>query len=184
MGGPHLPVFTSLVCVWNVCVGVMGGDLGRLKSPMVMKGLNNFAKTPSTGSRVLNNGCFVYIDFYSTVPMKPNTIHLVSAQLISMNVKIHLQFLTIRFKVLSWQKQTFNRAWNQCPSLRWPQWLEITGSFMQQYMVIWPYHVGYYFQSLKLALRFHALLIVTIYISCSFKCFDWWSIDNDIVSVC
>ena len=26
-------------------------------------------------------------------------------------------------------EQTFNRAWNRCPSLRWTQGLEITGSF-------------------------------------------------------
>ena len=31
--------------------------------------------------------------------------------------------------VLSRSAQTFNRAWNRCPSLRLTQWLEITGSF-------------------------------------------------------
>ena len=34
--------------------------------------------------------------------------------------------------ISSWSEQTFNRAWNRCPSLRWTRWLEITGSFMQQ----------------------------------------------------
>ena len=33
---------------------------------------------------------------------------------------------------ISPRTETFNRAWNQCPSLRWTQWLKITGSFMQQ----------------------------------------------------
>ena len=39
---------------------------------------------------------------------------------------------TIKETVSSRSEQTFNRAWNQCPSLRWTQWLKITGSFMQQ----------------------------------------------------
>ena len=29
-------------------------------------------------------------------------------------------------------EQTFNRAWNRCPSLRWTKWLKSTGSCMQQ----------------------------------------------------
>ena len=33
--------------------------------------------------------------------------------------------------VSSWLEQTFNRAWNWCPSLRWTQWLTNTDSFMQ-----------------------------------------------------
>ena len=34
--------------------------------------------------------------------------------------------------ISSRSEQTFNRAWNWCPSLSWTQWLTITGSFMQQ----------------------------------------------------
>ena len=40
--------------------------------------------------------------------------------------------------VSSRSEQTFNMAWNQCPSLRWTQWLKITGSFMQQHgLIMW-----------------------------------------------
>ena len=38
------------------------------------------------------------------------------------------------------QSRPFHRAWNCCPSLRWTQWLNITGPCMQQQR-IWPYHV-------------------------------------------
>ena len=38
----------------------------------------------------------------------------------------------IKGTISSWPEQTFNRAWNRCPTLRWIQWLKITGSFMQQ----------------------------------------------------
>ena len=48
--------------------------------------------------------------------------------------------------ISSEKEQTFNMAWNRCPSLRWTQWLEITGAFMQQQ---WSYHAGYYFQSMS-----------------------------------
>ena len=43
-------------------------------------------------------------------------------------------------------EQTFNRAWNRCHSLR------VTENYRLIYtaaMVIWPHHVGYYFQSLS-----------------------------------
>ena len=56
----------------------------------------------------------------------------------------------LKMTVSSRSGQTFNRAWNQCPSLiRWTQWLKITGSLIAAATVIWPYHVGYYFQSLS-----------------------------------
>ena len=45
-------------------------------------------------------------------------------------------------------EQTFNRACNRCPSLRWNT---VTGNYWlicAAATVIWPYHVGYYFQSL------------------------------------
>ena len=40
--------------------------------------------------------------------------------------------LIFKGTISSWSEQTFNRAWNRCPSLRWTQWLKITGAFMQQ----------------------------------------------------
>ena len=57
---------------------------------------------------------------------------------------IYLQFSeivcfigTLKGTILSRSEQTFNRAWNWCPSLRWTQWLKITAStFMQQQTVI------------------------------------------------
>ena len=58
-------------------------------------------------------------------------------------------------------EQTFNRAWN--PSLRLTQWLKIT--IYAAATVIRPDRVGYYGShevNLKLAFRFHALLIMTI----------------------
>ena len=65
----------------------------------------------------------------------------------------------------SQSKETFHRAWNRCPSLRWTQWLKITGSFMQQHWVR-PLIFSNW-ANLKLALRFHALLIVTSTVSLS-----------------
>ena len=50
--------------------------------------------------------------------------------------------------------QTFSRAWNRRPGLRWTHWLIILYAAAA---VIWSHHVGHYFQSLsflKPALRF------------------------------
>ena len=79
----------------------------------------------------------------------------------------HTGNLALKGTVSSRSEQTLNRAWNRCPySLRWTQWLNITGFIYEASTVIWPYHVGIIFLihwvNLKLALRFHALLIVTI----------------------
>ena len=73
----------------------------------------------------------------------------------------HAQVLQFKWTVSSWLEQTFNRAWNRCPSLRWTQWLQITGSFMQYDLIM----LGIIFShwvNLRQPLRFHALLIVTI----------------------
>ena len=71
---------------------------------------------------------------------------------------------TFNGTILSWSEQTV-RAWNRCPSLRWTQWLNITGSFMQQQqkydLIMWGIIFSHWVNR-KLALRFHALLIVTI----------------------
>ena len=62
---------------------------------------------------------------------------------------------------LSRSEQTFIRAWNRCPSnmntVTENYWLISAAA-----TVIWPYHVGIIFShgvNLKLALRFHALLV-------------------------
>ena len=55
----------------------------------------------------------------------------------------------VKGTVSSRSEQTFNRAWNRCPGLRWTQWLKITGSFMQEQrwydLIVW----GIIFQSLS-----------------------------------
>ena len=72
--------------------------------------------------------------------------------------------LVLKGTLSSRSEPTCSRALNRCPSLRWTQWLKITGSFMhqQQYdLIMWGIMFSHWV-SLKLALRFHALLIVTI----------------------
>ena len=70
--------------------------------------------------------------------------------------------------VSSRSEQTFNRAWNQCPILRWTQWLKITGSFIavqqqQCDLIMWGIIFSHWV-NVKLALRFHALFIMmTLY---------------------
>ena len=49
---------------------------------------------------------------------------------------IRQPFLSIKGTVSSRSEQTFNRAWKRCPSVRWTQWLKVTGSFMQQHRYI------------------------------------------------
>ena len=64
-------------------------------------------------------------------------------------------YLSFKGTISSRSEQTFNRTWKSVSySLRWTQWLKITGSYATT-TVLWPYHLRYYFQSLKLALRFH-----------------------------
>ena len=47
--------------------------------------------------------------------------------------KVHVLYHQFKGAMSSQLEETFNRAWNWCPSLKWPvQWLKITGSFMQQ----------------------------------------------------
>ena len=54
-------------------------------------------------------------------------------------------FCTLSGIVSPRSEQTFNRAWNQCPSLWWTQWLKIIGSIYAAAMVMWRYyHVRYY----------------------------------------
>ena len=57
-----------------------------------------------------------------------------TSYIVSMVWKKNPAELNIPFKgtILSRSEQPFNRAWNLCPSLRWTQWLTVTGSFMQQ----------------------------------------------------
>ena len=45
--------------------------------------------------------------------------------------------------------QTFNRAWNRCHSLKMNTVTENYGLIYASSNGLWPYHVGYYFQSLK-----------------------------------
>ena len=74
--------------------------------------------------------------------------------------------LAAKRTISSRSEQTFNRAWNQCPSSRWTQWLKITGSFMQQRCkLIMTLSRGILFsvtEYLKETLRRHALFIETI----------------------
>ena len=80
--------------------------------------------------------------------------------------------------ISSRSEQTFSRAWNRCPSLRWTRWLQITASFMQQqrqYDLIMLCIIFSHWVTLKLALRFHALLIVAIFYllrNCVFNLFN------------
>ena len=47
------------------------------------------------------------------------------------SIHVHKGLLKCTFKgtVSSRSEQTFNRAWNRCPTLRWTQWLKLTDSF-------------------------------------------------------
>ena len=54
------------------------------------------------------------------------------------NVFVLDETLLVKWTISSWSEQTFNRAWNRCPSLRYEHidWLIYAAA-----TVIWPYHV-------------------------------------------
>ena len=49
----------------------------------------------------------------------------------SKNTERYIYF-EVKGAVSSQSEQSFNMAWNRCPSLRWTQWVKITGSLIQQ----------------------------------------------------
>ena len=65
-----------------------------------------------------NFTAFVFISFSKNINENKNSIKI--------------EKVAVKGTVSSRSEQTFNMAWNRCPSLRWTQWLKITGSFMQQ----------------------------------------------------
>ena len=92
-------------------------------------------------------------------------VKLMMASNIYWNISVSGAVVLVKGTVSSQSEKTFNRAWNRCPSLRWTQWLIMTGSFMQQqrqYDLIKRGIICSHWVNLKLAPRFHALLIVTI----------------------
>ena len=73
-------------------------------------------------------------------PVVGSTLHTPSNDLNSMPPKQITSLMLVHtckqsyiiLTISTQSEQTSNRAWNRCPSLRWTQWLKITGSFTQQ----------------------------------------------------
>ena len=69
---------------------------------------------------------------FAHVPPPHFWIHCISLNRPLCSCPSELPCANVQGTLSSRSEQTFNRAWNRCPSLRWTQWLKITGSFMQQ----------------------------------------------------
>ena len=71
------------------------------------------------------------------------------------NYNIHTKIcLPTNFLLYNFSKFKFLIKLLSASSLKWQyhhveQGMQITGSLMQQQRLLWPYHVGYYFQSLS-----------------------------------
>ena len=83
---------------------------------------------------------FVIVHCTCTFNIKQNILNPIIINAIKINVTDRGEWFKYKGTLSSRSEQTFNRAWNQCLCF-WLIYASVT--------VIWPYHVGYYFQSLS-----------------------------------
>ena len=111
--------------------------------------------------------CILNVSIHSNVVFLSSDDRL---SFLKLSQKLVFSNATKMFKgtISSRSEQTFNRAWNRCPSLRWTQWLKIywliyaASTVIHMYdLILWGIIFSHWV-NLNLVLRFHALLIVTI----------------------
>ena len=113
-----------------------------------------------------------------------NLYILYKCQTVKIGVTICLccvQFLCMIFNrtISSWSEQTFNRAWNPCPRLRWKQWLKITGwgrsELTDRNVALYP---QFFLELITTQLRFYMWGIIFsswVYLKLdATPCWSWW----------